>query len=44
MHEVLYRVSFASRVLWPDYAGDDHDRVEIEVYEHWLAPESGDTT
>ena len=42
-HEVLYRVSFPSRSLWPDYAGHDRDRVEIEIYEHWLAPETGDS-
>ena len=42
-HQVLYRVSFPSRILWPDYEGSDRDRVEIEIYEHWLAPESGET-
>ena len=41
--EVLYRVSFLSRVLWPDYDGSDGDRVEIEIYEHWLAPAPGET-
>ena len=41
--EVLYRVSFPSRALWPDYEGSDGDRVEIEIYEHWLAPASGET-
>ena len=40
--EVLYRVSFASRSLWADYGGSDRDRVEIEIYEHWLAPITGD--
>ena len=40
--EVLYRVSFPSRSLWPDYEGCDRDRVEIEIYEHWLAPETGE--
>jgi len=41
-HQVLYRISFASRALWPDYEGSERDRVEIEIYEHWLAPEPGD--
>ena len=41
--EVLYRVSFASRVLWPDYGGSAGDRVEIELYEHWLGPAPGDS-
>ena len=36
--QVLYRVSFPSRALWPDYQGGGGDRVEIEIYEHWLAP------
>ena len=41
--EVLYRVSFQGRSLWPDYDGNEGDRVEIELYEHWLAPEPGDS-
>ena len=41
-HEVLYRVSFAARSLWPDHDGNERDRVEIEIYEHWLEPVSGD--
>ena len=40
---MLYRVSFASDVLWPDYEGNERDRVEIEIYEHWLAREPGGT-
>ena len=43
-HEFLYRVGFASRSLWPDYDGNGTDRVEIEIYEHWLEPAPGDTT
>ena len=38
----LYRVRFASRALWPDYEGSEQDRVEIEIYEHWLEPDPGD--
>jgi nitrile hydratase len=37
-HRVLYRVRFAMRDLWPDYAGPPHDAVEIEIFEHWLEP------
>ena len=37
-HAVLYRVGFPSRSLWLDYDGSEHDRVEIEIYEHWLEP------
>ena len=42
--EVLYRVGFPSRSLWPDYGGSERDRVEIEIFEHWLAPAPGETT
>ena len=42
--EALYRVGFESRSLWPAYEGADQDRVEIEIYEHWLEPVSGDAT
>ena len=43
-HEVLYRVGFPTRALWPDYDGSEHDRVEIEIYEHWLETAEGDAT
>lgn len=34
----LYRVRFLQRDLWPDYAGPEHDVVEVEIYQHWLEP------
>ena len=34
----LYRVRFAQRAVWPDYAGSADDTVDIEIYEHWLEP------
>ena len=34
----LYRVRFAQRQIWPDYAGSAADTVDIEIYEHWLEP------
>jgi nitrile hydratase subunit beta len=34
----LYRVRFAQREVWPDYAGPAADTVDIEIYEHWLEP------
>ena len=37
----LYRVRFRQTVAWPDYAGDGRDTVDIEIFEHWLEPESG---
>ena len=43
-HEVLYRVAFASGSLWPEYAGSERDRVEIEIYEHWLESVPEDMT
>ncbi len=32
----LYRVRFAQRDLWPDYAGPVADTVDVEIYQHWL--------
>jgi len=32
----LYRVRFAQRHVWPDYAGPTDDTIDIEIYEHWL--------
>ena len=37
----LYRVRFAQRQVWPDYAGAAGDTVDIEIYEHWLEPATG---
>lgn len=34
----LYRVRLSQTDLWPDYAGRPTDTLEIEVYDHWLAP------
>jgi nitrile hydratase len=35
---VLYRVRFAQKDVWPDYQGPAQDRIELEIYEHWLEP------
>ena len=43
-HEVLYRVAFACRALWPENDGNENDRVEIEIFEHWLERIPGDAT
>ena len=32
----LYRVRFRQRDLWPDYAGSAEDKLEVEIYQHWL--------
>ncbi|GFE63898.1 SH3-like domain-containing protein [Litoreibacter roseus] len=34
----LYRVAFAQTTLWPDADHALHDRLIIEIYDHWLAP------
>jgi nitrile hydratase len=36
----LYRVRFAQRDLWPDYAGAAQDTLVMDVFEHWLEPEA----
>ena len=32
----LYRVRIAQAALWPDYAGSRDDKLDIEIFEHWL--------
>jgi hypothetical protein len=34
--QVLYRVRFEQRHVWPDYRGPQNDTIDIELYEHWL--------
>jgi nitrile hydratase subunit beta len=34
----LYRVRISQDALWPDYAGSGRDKLDIEVFEHWLEP------
>jgi nitrile hydratase len=34
----LYCVRFTLHDLWADYAGPEHDAVEIEIFEHWIEP------
>jgi nitrile hydratase subunit beta len=34
----LYRVRFLQREVWPDYAGNALDTVDVEIYQHWLEP------
>lgn len=40
----LYRVRIPQTDLWPAYSGARHDKLEIEIFEHWLeeAPEDDD--
>jgi len=32
----LYRVRFMQREVWPGYAGESRDTVDVEIYQHWL--------
>lgn len=34
----LYRVRFLQRDVWPDYAGQPADSLDVEIYQHWLEP------
>ncbi len=38
--KVLYRVRFKQNHVWPDYKGPARDLIEMEIFEHWLAPAS----
>ncbi len=32
----VYRIRVPQSDIWPDYAGNQSDTLEIEIYEHWL--------
>jgi hypothetical protein len=34
----LYRVRLPQTTLWRDYTGNARDKLEIEIFEHWLEP------
>ena len=34
----IYRVRIPQTELWPDYDGTSDDKLEIEIFEHWLEP------
>jgi len=34
----IYRVRIPQDDLWHDYEGTDRDKLEIEIFEHWLEP------
>jgi nitrile hydratase len=34
----LYSVRFAASRLWPGFAENSRDMVDIEIYQHWLEP------
>jgi len=35
----LYTVSLAHRDVWPEHTYSAHDRIYVDVYEHWLEPD-----
>ena len=35
----LYRVRFRQTELWRDYQGNPADTVDVEIFQHWLAPD-----
>jgi nitrile hydratase subunit beta len=36
--QVLYKVRFEQRSLWPKYEGPATDQLEADIYEQWLLP------
>ena len=32
----LYTVEFNQSEVWPKYLGESHDRILVDVYQHWL--------
>ena len=32
----LYRIELRQTDLWPDYAGNPADTLQVDVYQHWL--------
>ena len=34
--QLLYRVRFLQCEVWPDYAGQPFDVLEVDIYQHWL--------
>ena len=34
----IYRVRISQNELWQNYAGRDGDKLDIEIFEHWLEP------
>lgn len=32
----IYRVRISQQELWEEYSGTERDKLEIEIFEHWL--------
>lgn len=37
----LYRVGFHQRDVWDRYDAAAHDKIFVDIFEHWLEPASG---
>ncbi len=35
-YKPLYRVEFLQTALWENYSGLPSDRLQVDIYEHWL--------
>jgi nitrile hydratase len=40
--QVLYTVRFRQGDLWDRYPGPASDRLDADLYEHWLEPTAGE--
>ena len=40
----LYRVRFRQADVWDNYQGSGEDTVDVDIYEHWLTPDAGQST
>ncbi len=40
----VYRVRFNQTDLWEEYDGPTDDTLIVDVFEHWLVPETGEET
>ncbi|MBO6538022.1 MAG: nitrile hydratase subunit beta [Rhizobiaceae bacterium] len=41
-YRMLYRVEFRQCEVWPDYEGEPHDTLVLDIYEHWLSKDGQD--
>jgi hypothetical protein len=40
--QILYKVRFRQGDVWGSYPGPTGDRLEADLYEHWLEPAAGE--
>lgn len=39
-HRPLYRVQFKQADVWQNYQGPEQDTLVVDIYEHWLEPDT----